>query len=81
MTTWIDQLLSRGINEGAGVEEKWFAFFGSVPSNYDGTAMADWKVYVVDRTTGDPSSQFRIIGFRDSETNAFMTLLSPLMLA
>ncbi|MBN1626082.1 MAG: hypothetical protein JW944_06110 [Deltaproteobacteria bacterium] len=62
------------IKVGLGVEEKWFAVFGSGPSEYDGTSTKSGHVFVVDLSTGEPYQSSSGVDwlFATSEINAFM---------
>jgi type IV pilus assembly protein PilY1 len=56
------------------VKNKWFAVFGSGPSDYDGTTTKNGHVFVVDIATGSPyqSTTGTDWLFQTSEANAFM---------
>lgn len=63
------------IKVGEDDDEKWFAVFGSGPSDYDGTADGlNGHVYIVDLSTGAPYQSSTDIDwlFATTETNAFM---------
>jgi type IV pilus assembly protein PilY1 len=61
------------------VKDKWFAVFGSGPSDYDGTSNKKGHVFVVDLKTGDPyGSGGSDWLFETNESNAFMN--SPISL-
>ena len=61
------------------VKDKWFAVFGSGPSDYDGTSTKNGHVFVVDLKTGNPyGSGSNDWLFETNESNAFMN--SPVSL-
>jgi len=77
--TYTDLELSTSFPAIVRVKDKWFAVFGSGPSDYDGTSIKNGHVFVVDLKTGDPP-----IGaandwiFETAEGKAFMN--SPVSL-
>ncbi|MBL7180828.1 MAG: hypothetical protein ISS65_11605, partial [Desulfobacterales bacterium] len=62
------------------VKDKWFAIFGSGPSNCNGESAQTGKVYVVDLATGNPYQSAVGVDwlFETAETKAFMN--SPVSL-
>jgi type IV pilus assembly protein PilY1 len=56
------------------VNEKWFAVFGSGPSDYDGTSTKKGHVFVVDLQTGEPYQSSTGVDwlFETGESSAFM---------
>jgi len=61
------------------VKDKWFAVFGSGPTDYDGTSTKDGHIFVVDLNTGEPYRNGADDWlFETGEANAFMN--SPVSL-
>jgi type IV pilus assembly protein PilY1 len=57
------------------VKDKWFAVFGSGPTDYDGTSTKDGHIFVVDLKTGEPyrnSTYDKDWLFKTGEASAFM---------
>jgi type IV pilus assembly protein PilY1 len=77
--TYTDLELSTSIPSVVKVKDKWFAVFGSGPSDYDGTSNKKGHVFVVDLKTGNPPNGLANDWlFETSENNAFMN--SPVSL-
>ena len=61
------------------VKDKWFAVFGSGPTNYDGTSTEYGHIFVVDLKTGIPYKKTTDDWlFETNENNAFMSGLTTL---
>jgi len=55
------------------VKDKWFAVFGSGPTDYDGTSTKKGHIFVVDLKTGEPyKNETNDWLFETGEANAFM---------
>jgi type IV pilus assembly protein PilY1 len=77
--TYADLELGASIPAIVRVKDKWFAVFGSGPSDYDGTSNKKGHVFVVDLKTGNPyGSGGNDWLFETAENNAFMN--SPVSL-
>jgi type IV pilus assembly protein PilY1 len=77
--TYTDLELSTSFPAIVRVKDKWFAVFGSGPSDYDGTSNKEGHVFVVDLKTGNPyGSGGNDWLFETSEAKAFMN--SPVSL-
>jgi type IV pilus assembly protein PilY1 len=77
--TYTDLELGTSLPAVLRVKDKWFAVFGSGPSDYDGTSNKNGHVFVVDLKTGNPyGSGGNDWLFETGESNAFMN--SPVSL-
>jgi type IV pilus assembly protein PilY1 len=77
--TYTDLELSTSFPAIVRVKDKWFAVFGSGPSDYDGTSNKNGHVFVVDLKTGNPyGSGGNDWLFETGEAKAFMN--SPVSL-
>ena len=77
--TYTDLEMSTSLPAVVKVKDKWFAVFGSGPSEYDGTSNKKGHVFVVDLKTGNPyGSGGNDWLFETGENNAFMN--SPVSL-
>ncbi|MFC1823192.1 pilus assembly protein [Thermodesulfobacteriota bacterium] len=68
--TYQDLGMSASIPAVIRVQDKWFAVFGSGPTNYDGESNQEARVYVVDLKTGD--SYPNLSTFSSGTTNAWL---------
>ncbi len=72
--TYTDLELSTSFPAIVRVKDKWFAVFGSGPSDYDGLSNKKGHVFVVDLKTGNPyGSGGNDWLFETGESNAFMS--------
>jgi type IV pilus assembly protein PilY1 len=77
--TYTDLELGTSLPAVLRVKDRWFAVFGSGPSDYDGTSNKNGHVFVVDLKTGNPyGSGGNDWLFETGEKNAFMN--SPVSL-
>jgi type IV pilus assembly protein PilY1 len=52
--SYTDLQLSASVPAAIRVKDKWFAVFGSGPTDYDGTSVKNGHIFVVDLETGSP---------------------------
>lgn len=84
--TYEDLQLTTSFPAVVKVKDKWFAVFGSGPSDCDGTSSKPGHIFVVDLKTGDACSNVAKFGsgatngwlFETGEANAFMNSPSSL---
>jgi type IV pilus assembly protein PilY1 len=77
--TYTDLEMSTSMPAIVRVKDKWFAVFGSGPSDYDATSNNDGHIFVVDLESGDPyGSGGNDWLFETGESSAFMN--SPVSL-
>jgi type IV pilus assembly protein PilY1 len=77
--TYTDLEMTTSLPAVVRVKNKWFAVFGSGPSDYDGTSTKKGHIFVVDLKTGEPyGSGGNEWLFETTESSAFMN--SPVSL-
>jgi len=72
--TYTDLELTTSFPAVVKVKEKWFAVFGSGPTDFDGTSSKEGHIFVVDLKTGNPyKSGTNDWLFETGEANAFLS--------